>query len=179
MDAEKLEILISKYIDSEITPDEQLMLELELKHNPESQQLLHEMVEIHKLTNEAFEMQACDNKSFDDVYSAAQEQSKPKNVKFSWVRFTSGLAAGLFVGLFLHIGPVADGNHPGRYVQQRSPNTNHAASFNRQPVRTVRQNNPVIRDVDVYHYIDQNGNRYIITGYRDNMGRPVVKTQRF
>ena len=185
MDAEKLEILISKYIDSEITPDEQLMLELELKHNPESQELLHEMVEMHKFTSEAFEMQASENKSFEDVYSAAQEQIKPKNIKFSWLRFSSGLAAGLFVGIFLQFGVNVNSTTPRNYAlhgnNQQLQNAAVSASpiGGAVPVTTSNQNRPVIRNVDVYHYTDQNGKQYIITGYRDNMVKPVVNTKSF
>ena len=40
MNEQMLEILISKYIDSEITPAEQKMLDAELQNNPEAQETL-------------------------------------------------------------------------------------------------------------------------------------------
>ena len=180
MDMEKLEILISKYIDSEITADEQIELEAELKQNGEAQELLGEMLHMHEMTSEAFLIEAGQSKSFEEIYSSAQEQTKPKNIKLSWLKFSSGLAAGLFVGLFLQFGSS---------IQQQPANSPAAANISGQTTRhlqnaipvqqLIRQTDPVIRNVDVYHYTDQYGNQYILTGYRDNVSNDSLDARSF
>ena len=53
MKQEMLEILIGKYLDGEITPSEQQILQKELESNPQAKELLEQLQDLHERSCEA------------------------------------------------------------------------------------------------------------------------------
>jgi hypothetical protein len=106
MNENMLEILIGKYIDSEITPAEQRLLDHELRTNPQAQTLLEHYQQLDLLTRQAVSDQLdASAPSFDDIFGKAieryQPQSRWKRLVFSsWLRVPASAAAGFLIGLF-------------------------------------------------------------------------------
>ena len=74
MNAQMLEILIGKYIDSEITPAEQQLLDHELAANPNAKILLDDYQQLDRLSRQAVDRQiAQSGRSFDIIFSSALE----------------------------------------------------------------------------------------------------------
>ncbi len=53
MTQEMLEIMMGKYLDAEITPSEQRLLEAELDKDPQAKELLGQLQEMHERCGEA------------------------------------------------------------------------------------------------------------------------------
>ena len=92
-----------------------------------------------------------------------------------WLRFATGLAAGLAIGLGVHFSltrPEAGINtYPTNIVNNRADPTaiqNPAVQFrgfNRPPV---------IHNVDWYYMTNDTGDKWLIEGHRDGLARPVI-----
>jgi hypothetical protein len=184
MNQEMLEILIGKYLDGEITPSEQQILETQLNKDPHSEMLLRQFQDLHERSSEvvASELLGQGKTPEEIVNLAYQRQSKNPFTKIAayrgYIRFVSGVAAGLIMGFALHF------VLPGTPTIPNETNTQFASSQNannqpnlggRRPPRFPTDNTRnVVRNVDWYNFTDENGKQWLVEGLRENIVRPAV-----
>ena len=184
MNQEMLEILIGKYLDSEITPSEQQILEAELDKDPQAEELLRQFQDLHERSCEVVASELLgQGKTAEEVFTRAWKQHTKnpfrKIVKYGgFIRFATGVAAGLLFGIGLHfVLPAAS------ILQSEPIQPNAVAQNTGNGVNSERQNLPqlptdstedVIRNVDWYNFTDERGNQWMIEGLRENIVRPAV-----
>ncbi|MFC1635751.1 anti-sigma factor family protein [Planctomycetota bacterium] len=184
MTQEMLEILIGKYLDSEITPSEQRLLEAELERDPQIKELLRQLQDLHESSSEVVASEITGpGRAAEEVFEQAwQQQSKPS---FRFIlkrgghfRFATGVAAGLLIGLILHFvlpytsEPQDDPVSPDAVVQNTDDQTDiekpDIPEFRTDPVSNV------FRNVDWYSFTDKQGNQWLIEGLREDIVRPAA-----
>ena len=184
MNLEMLEILIGKYLDGEITPSEQQILETELNKDPEAEELLRQFQDLHERSCEVVASELLgQGKTPEEIFAKAyRRQSKnpfQRILKYrGMIRFATGVAAGLIIGLGTHfVLPAAttSQNMPA------PPNpvariTDNGETPGRQglPPRPTDPTGDVVRNVDWYSLTDEQGNQWLIEGLRENIVRPAV-----
>ncbi|MBN2376782.1 MAG: hypothetical protein JXD22_10290 [Sedimentisphaerales bacterium] len=105
MNQEMLEILIGKFIDSEITPAEQRLLDEELTNNPQARLLLRQFQQIHEQARQLVSQEILPaGDSPETIFSralATQERagSSPNIFHRRWANLAASVAAALLVGL--------------------------------------------------------------------------------
>lgn len=187
---DKLEILIGKLFDGELSPAEQRLLESELEHNSAARELLEQLRTLHECSREAV---ACEilgpGSDPQEIFSRAWQQSK----KSFWrqivradghlrrglqPRFALGLAAGFLLGLALHFvlarGPKPPTDAPARpLIAQDIPvERNEWDGF--RPTGEALSHGQVTRSVDWYGFTDERGNQWLIEGMREGMVKPAA-----
>jgi hypothetical protein len=188
MTEETFEILIGKYLDGEITPSEQRLLEAKLDSDPKAAEVLEQFRNLHQRSSEVLASELLEKgKSPQEIFANAFKQSKHKRNNIirlsSWMRFATGVAAGLIFGIFLHFyllqsppgkitAPVTPPFESPKYVKTitddmllGTPNVQK-----QKPGQTTR-------NVDGYIFTDQNGNQWMVEGLRQNSVRPAVYQQ--
>ena len=183
MTEEMLEVLIGKYLDGEITPSEERLLEAELYRNPQAADLLEQFKSLHQRSSEVLACELSEKgKSPEDIFASALRQSKRTRhhiIKLSsWMRFAMGIAAGLILGLALHfILPLMSqaNNEPAqpeapKFVKKIDANTLLGEPQSQTPGKPTR-------NVDWYNFTDEQGNQWLVEGLRENFVRPASYTQ--
>jgi hypothetical protein len=184
MTQEMLEILIGKYLDSEITPSEQRLLEAELERDPQVKELLRQLQDLHESSREVVASEITGpGRVAEEVFDQAwQQQSKPSfrfKVKMGGhLRFATGMAAGLFIGLVLHFvlpytsESQGDPVSPDAVVQNTDDRANpEKPDF---PVIMTDPAGNVFRNVDWYSFTDKQGNQWLIEGLREDVVKPAA-----
>ena len=184
MNQEMLEILIGKYLDGEITPSEQQILETQLNKDPQSEMLLRQFQDLHERSSEVVTSELLgQGKTPEEIFELAyKRQSKNPFSKIAayrgYIRFVTGVAAGLILGLALHFVLPAASTIPNESNTQiaAAPNTNNQADLQmrRLPQYPTDSAANVTRNVDWYNFTDKNGNQWLIEGLRENVVRPAV-----
>ncbi|MBN1845423.1 MAG: hypothetical protein JW810_07040 [Sedimentisphaerales bacterium] len=125
MNQEMLEILIGKYLDSEITPAEETLLEQELQRNPAARELLQQYQQMHEQAQLVLRQEIAGGPDAQTIYQRAlsgQQQgrrgsSRPwsrilallrqglpgRPAHPAWLQTAATLAAGLFLGFSLFL----------------------------------------------------------------------------
>lgn len=184
MTEEMLEILIGKYLDGEITPSEQRILEAELERDPQAKALLTQLEHLHERSCEAVTSEIIEpGRTAEDVFERAwQQQARhllPLVMRRSGaIRFAAGVAAGFFIGLALHFvlpsvsKPQGEPVAPGAFVQ----NTADQASMEETNLPRLLPGaaDNVFRNVDWYNFTDKEGNQWLIEGLREDIVRPAA-----
>ena len=137
MNQEMLEILIGKYLDGEITPSEQQILETQLNKDPQSEMLLRQFQDLHERSSEVVTSELLgQGKTPEEIFELAyKRQSKNPFSKIAahrgYIRFVTGVAAGLILGLALHFVLPAASTIPNESTTQiaAAPNTNNQADL--------------------------------------------------
>ena len=184
MNLEMLEILIGKYLDGEITPSEQQILETELNKDPEAEELLRQFQDLHERSCEVLASELLGKgKTPEEIFAQAyRRQSKnpfQRIMKYRGIiRFAAGVAAGLIIGLSMHfVLPAATTSQnmpaPPNAVART---TDNGETPERQglPPRPTDPTGDVVRNVDWYNFTDEHGNQWLIEGLRENIVRPAV-----
>lgn len=185
---EMFEVLIGKYLDGEITPSEQRLLEAKLNTDPKASELLEQFQILHDQSSEVLASELLEKgKSAQDIFEKAFQQSKHRRhhiIRLSGlVRYAAGAAAGLIFGILLHFTllqmspeqkenlapPAPDGP---KYVKKITPEILLGT-----PQSQVEPSGMPARNVDWYNFTDENGNQYIVEGLRENLVRPAVYQQ--
>ncbi len=187
MKQELLELLTGKYLDSEISPAEERLLQDELRHNDAALTLLNELRVLHERTQETVTNQLNRiDRSAADIFEAAwsQECRLPRRQTVrrfigSSGRFAAGLAAGLIIALgVMMLTPLPDS---GGSDTAAAPDATATVADTRvvQPVvEAVKPPSPgritiqpryapVARDVEWYTFPDDNGDQILIEAYRE------------
>jgi hypothetical protein len=182
MTEEMLEILIGKYLDGEITAAEQSALQEAMDGNDKFRELFEQLQELHRRSEQAVGAELiARGREADDIFDMALRRRRGRFVKFTspgWVRFAVGLAAGILLGIGVHLAlsvsklpdsstaqPVAvipPGGDAG--IKQETPSE---ADKN-------EEGSNVVRNVDWYSFTDDTGNEWLIEGYRENVVRPAA-----
>lgn len=184
MNQEALEILIGKYLDGEITPSEQRILETELDRDSRAKELLADLQDLHERSSELVTSQILgQGRTAADIFEKAwqQQAGRPFHAAIKWggyVRFAAGVAAGLAMGLALHFVlsiPSTPRSEPARLKEfvQDVPGRMEIESpaFRELPADF---NDSPIRKVDWYNFTDKQGNQWLIEGFRENSARPAA-----
>ncbi len=185
MTNEMIEVLIGKYLDGEITPSEERLLEAELDRDPKAAELLEQFENLHQrscevLSGELFEK----GKSPQEIFNSALHHSKHTRhhtIKLSgWMRFATGIAAGLILGLALHFILPLLSNANTEPVQPVTPT--YAKKINKEillgtPEETTQSSGLPTRNVDWYNFTDEQGNQWLVEGLRENYVRPASYEQ--
>jgi anti-sigma factor RsiW len=184
MDNDRLEILMGKFVDGEIEPSEQRLLDTQLAADPQSRRLFEEFKKLHALAQSEIAPLAESGRSFETVFACAWKKSQRGQHRIvkapiGVIRFISGMAAGLLLAVLVQISmrPVA-------VIEPSvsSDSTLQAATLTNGPDRILMRagdnaSSPVIKDVDYYYYTDENGQRWLIEGFRENMKTQLVSYQ--
>ena len=192
MNQELLEILIGKYLDGEITPSEQHILEDQLNADPQAEELLKQFQNLHERCGEVVtsELLGRGKTSEEILTKAYQQQSKSplrhltsnplrRIVKVGgYMRFAAGVAAGLIIGLALHFVLLSNQTlqterTPSSTVAQNT-NNNMNPDIQRASLLQTRNAPGISRNVDWYNFTDEKGNQWLVEGYRENTVRPAV-----
>lgn len=176
---DRLELLIGRLLDGELSPAQQHALEQELEQDGQARELLRQLQALHECADEALAGEVRDGGTAPEViFERAWQQNKRsfwrRVVKADGhLRFVAGLAAGFLLGLGLHfalardtrpnevttVSPVADAGSGGTEVVPVS-----------QPGRSMQ----VMRKVDWYGFTDATGNQWLIEGIHEGRARPAA-----
>ena len=105
MNQEMLETLIGKYIDSEITPAEQRLLDEEMMDNPQARLMLQQFQQMHEqsrqlLTQEILPASDSPETVFNQALATEQRAVRTPNIfRSRWSNLAASVAAALLVGL--------------------------------------------------------------------------------
>jgi hypothetical protein len=184
MNQEMLEILIGKYLDGEITPSEQQILETQLNKDPHSEMLLRQFQDLHERSSEvvASELLGQGKTPEEIVNLAYQRQSKNPFTKIAayrgYIRFVSGVAAGLIMGFALHFvlpgTPTIPNETNTQFASSQNANNQPNLGGRRSPRFPTDNTRNVVRNVDWYNFTDENGKQWLVEGLRENIVRPAV-----
>ena len=109
MNEEMTELLIGKYLDSEITPAEQRLLDAELQKNPRAKRLLDQLQQMHELTEQVVGVELQDRgSSAEEIFHRAAEHMplphQHRRFKLTWwQQAAASVAAALLVGLSVYV----------------------------------------------------------------------------
>ena len=185
MTEEMLEILIGKYLDGEITPIEQRMLEQTLQKDSQAKELFEQLQDLHRASQEVIDSEILDRgKTAEEIFERAWGQRNEHPLRrvinmSGRLRFAVGLAAGLIIGLTLHFALFAqltrtDYEAP---VKQVAKDTSSIPDPDRPVGRSSMPDSSgnVVRNVDWYNFTDEDGQQWLIERVRqNNVVRPAV-----
>ena len=174
---DRLEILIGKLVDGEISPPERKILERELETNGQARELLEQLRSLHQQSCQAIAAEVSGGASADDVFERAWQQNAKSTYRRVFrfdgrMRFAIGLAAGLILGLGLHFVAVWGSKTPMQLTQQREVAEEPAAvGGGPRGVQPVGGSHPVTGEVDWYVYTSPTGEQWLVEGVREGLAR--------
>jgi len=178
MTEEMLEILIGRYLDSEITPDQHRLLEAELDRVPEARRFMEQLQDLDRRAGAVVNSRVNDDgDSPADIFERAWQRRRPAARAAGWWRFAAGVAAGVIIGtgiFALLSGPAPE---PGSPLQSMAAAGDNDMRVPEEPVRAVVPamfDTDVIRTVDYYSFTDEAGGQWLIEALRENRVRPVA-----
>ena len=184
MTQEMLEILIGKYLDGEITPSEQQILQTELDCNPNAKELLEQLQDLHDHSCEAVASEIiAPGKEAGEIFELAWQRRSVnplhRVLKMNGrLRFAAGLAAGLIIGLMLHfvLPFVSTPQSPGVPANIVAKNANNQMDIEQliEPQPLINPAGNSLRNVDWYSFTDNQGNQWLVEGLRENTVKPAV-----
>lgn len=188
-----LELLIGKFLDSEITPAEQRLLDEKLQKDPAARKLLDEYTQLHESTRQVLESQVLEQGSVprEIFHRALAEKGSRRYLLKNNIRHllqvTVGLAAGFLIGLIVY-GVWLNGSSPPVTPPVENPANPALASnypsSNQDNIKQLGNNNQTLsprivdliaapaeipeRRVDYFNFTDPTGTQYLIEAYRDS-----------
>ena len=195
---DKLEILIGKSLDGELSPKERCLLENELQQDSHAKELFEQMRVLHECSGgvvaqeilgrgaepaEIFERAwQQDKRSF--WRRVAQRVPRREGARVGaradgHLRFVAGVAAGLLLALFLNFVSVLHTKTTGdvppwpQVARIVPPDGNKQDGI--MPASYPQDPRQINREVDWYVYTDQAGNQWLIEGTREGMIKPTVE----
>ena len=181
---DRLEILIGRLLDGELSPTERHDLECELERDGEARVLLNHLRTLHGCSTEVLTDEVGDHGADPDViFERAWQQSK----RSFWrrvvqadghLRFAAGLAAGFLLGVGLHF-VLARDTQPATRIVVESPvaQASPGRTGGREQIIPAVQRGrsmQVTRTVDWYGFTDGTGNKWLIEGIHEGVARPVA-----
>jgi hypothetical protein len=178
MNPEMLDILIGKYLDSEITPAEQALLDRQLSRDEQARAMLDQFQRLDRIARQTVqESIGNQGSSFEAIFSRALAQHRPARVKIAWIRrfrLPAAVAAGFLIGLlsiFLYVTESYEQNKSGP-TKQPPP---QIAIDKKTPIiepQNLDQPELVVpqrqRQTDFYTFTDPRGSQWLIEAHRDN-----------
>jgi anti-sigma factor RsiW len=195
---DRLEILIGKSLDGELSPQERRLLESELEQNRYAKELFEQMRVLHEcscgvVTHEILGQGADPVEVFERAWQQNERSlwrrvitadghlhwgSQTRRIGFGGGRFAVGLAAGFLLGLVLHfvLAQLSETptNVPSESLVAREPSPAQDGRMVASP--GIRRGAPreITREVDWYVFTDRTGNQWLIEGVREGMVRPAA-----
>ncbi|MFC1780654.1 hypothetical protein ACFLZ8_00130 [Planctomycetota bacterium] len=184
MSKQMFEILVGKYLDGEITPSEQRILESHLNKEPESEKLLRRLYDLHEGCGDLVSSKLLrQGKRPEEIFEMAWQKSTKKPLKRfkigGYIKFMGGVAAGLLLGLSLHFA-LSDTSSTIQSepaievaaVNQAINDIESARPDDSQLIPQIRNN--ITNNVDLYTFTDEQGNQWLLEGYRQNVVKPAI-----
>jgi len=179
---DRLEILIGKLLDGEISPAEQRVLDRDLEQDGRARELLEQMRMLHECGCQIVRQEVRPGGADpEDLFERAWRQSRGsawrRIIRMDGMpRFAVGLAAGFLLGLLLHFVLVGGSGLPSdrndsMVVKDTSPQS--GGRNGGWPVLERRTPDQVTREVEWYGFTDQAGNQWLIEGYREGVVKPA------
>ena len=175
---EMLEILMGKYIDGEITPSEQGMLDGAMEKDSRAREFLEQLAGLHEASAEAVGSEVLDQgKSAEEIIDLAWRGKGPARAKIfcsGVLRFAAGLAAGLLIGMTLHF--MLTGGSQGRSdeIVPRIVANDAGNKLEIERIAPSPAGGDVIRNVDYFGFTDKDGDHWLVEGLREDTVRPAV-----
>ena len=178
---EMLEILMGKYMDGQITPGENRMLQEALEADDEARELFEQLEILHQQCEEAVDSEVLSQgQDFDEVFERAWRRREPRIVRAmpgGGLKFAVGLAAGILIGIGMNLVMSANrlnNPYPGPvFVTGETPQTVTRVITDMAPAQPERPRGET-RNVDWYSFTDKSGNEYLIEGYLQKTVKPAV-----
>ena len=183
MTEEMLEILIGRYLDSEITPGEQRLLEGQLDENPQARQLLEQLQYLDRRAEAVVNAQVSEaGESVGAIFERAWQRRRPMAGAVAagwtgWWRFAAGVAAGIVIGMgvFAFLSQRAtDSSVPLRSMVAVEDADKASPDMPVEAVVPAVFDGDVIRTVDFYNFTDEAGGQWLVEGLREDRVRPVA-----
>lgn len=182
---EMLEILVGKYLDGEITPSEQQILQKELESDSHAKDLFEQLQALNERSCEVVTTEIIGRgQEAEEIFEQAWQQRQAANpllriLKMDGrLRFAVGLAAGLAIGLLLNfvlpfVSTPQSESIPNNAVAQNTNNEIKTEDITLPQLQMVQPEN-ALRNVDWYNFTDKQGNQWLIEGFRENIVTPAV-----
>jgi anti-sigma factor RsiW len=175
---DRLEVLIGKLLDGEISPGEQRLLDHRLEQDSQARMLLEQMRMLHECSGQVVAREvrsggADPQEVFERAWRQSKGSARRRVVRIGGLpRFAAGLAAGFLLGLILHL-VFAGGSKP-QVDNPTKPAVADAGNQNRVwPVRAQPDSPQITREVEWYGFTDQAGNQWLVEGLREGVAKPV------
>jgi anti-sigma factor RsiW len=175
---DRLEILIGRLVDGEISPSERKILERELEANSQAKELLEQLRGLRKYTQQVVAAEVSGGASADQIFERAWQQHTKSSYQRilridGRLRFAVGLAAGLILGLALHYVAIWGGSKAPivapEHRQIAADTTGEAGGPTVSPVAERQAPHPVTREVDWYVFTGPNGEQWLVEGVREGL----------
>jgi len=181
---DRLELLIGRLFDGELSAAQRRDLEAEVERSPEARALLEHMRWVHECCDEAIarDVVGPDTAAAEVFQRAWEDRGGPIRRRFTGrtggLRFGAGLAAGFLLGLAVHFAIVRE-SIPSPDPRAQRPPTSESLTASNDLFDGVKLRGPedaehVIRRVDWYGFTDRGGNQWLIEGIREDVARPAV-----
>ncbi|MBN1436923.1 MAG: hypothetical protein JW936_07600 [Sedimentisphaerales bacterium] len=187
MNSELTEILIGKFLDSEITPAEQRLLEAELQRNPQAKQLLESLRTLRDQAEEALsEALPGGGEGVAEVFDRAWQQSKPQRRAVNSINRYGRWAAAIAIGFVLGSMFQQHTNSIGPSLPMFISGETHSASVDNgvrsgseaamigDMIQSENEGEDQSGNVEWYTYSDGEGNQWLIENRKSDMITPVV-----
>jgi hypothetical protein len=179
MNTEMTELLIGKYLDSEITPAEQRLLDVELQHNPQARQLWAEMTELRRQTEQVLREEIVSHGADAATVlarAAAQCRSGARITRrpIAWWHLLATAASLTMIAAVYVLVTRQQQTIPVLPQENAVTAASNAINSARLPgemtqraeLASERPQHP--RQMEWYNYTDEAGNQWLVEAYRDN-----------
>jgi anti-sigma factor RsiW len=176
---DRLEILIGRLVDGEISPSERRILERELETNSQARELLEQLRDLRQQSCRAVAAEVSGGASADAIFERAWQQNAKSSYRRVFridgrLRFAIGLAAGLIFGLALHFvavwGSRAPMQAPGQSQLVASETPREIGGQTMAPQMVKQEvSPPVTRQVDWFVFTSPTGEQWLVEGVREGL----------
>ncbi len=193
MENENLDIWMGKYIDGEITPAEQKMLDEQLAADESSREFFERFLRFHEQTRQVVrEELAIGAAPVEEIFERAWNTASSKTgfagwrIGREWFRFAAGLAAGLVIGVGLMGAAMGTARNNGNTTIARPDPTDMANQLAQlqgsgaiaEPTSTALDLAKGIptenRKIDWVTFPGPSGDQYLIEGYQRQRVTPAM-----
>lgn len=178
---ERLELLIGRFLDGEMSPDERGRLEQELEVNGRARELLDQLRTLRECGREAIAAEIDAAGGAREIFERAWQQnagaSRRRLVQAAGVwRFAVGLAAGFLLGLLVHF--ILVWSHGSTGTVERPPSL--AGDIRPEDLLTAPRPQVTVgapqvsRNMEWYSFTDESGGQWLVEGVREGTVKPAA-----
>jgi len=187
---DKLELVIGKFLDGEISPAEQRWLDEQLQCNERARERLEQLRTLNECSRQAVTADVLEQgRGPEEILQLTwqrHQRSRWRRVVRAdgHLRFAAGLAAGFLLGLLLHFVLASGEMGPAEPRATGTTARDIVPSRDLVPTRVsgpglgqdARVNYPgsVMRDVDWYSFTDRTGRQWLVEGVHEGSVRPAA-----
>jgi hypothetical protein len=154
------------------------LLDAALEEDSQARELLEQLQQLNQNSRQVVASEILESgKQADEIFEQAWQQSKHSKGRIikigGFLRFASGVAAGLIIGLTLHFTILADSTPQNNLMSPDSIKVADVQSPS-EPIFPSEIEENVFRNVDWYSFTDESGDQWLIEGLRESIVRPAV-----